>query len=408
MATGAVMTQHKALKGCSLVLNSTKKISRFANYFDYAASTPLLPEAKTAMEPYFSERFYNPSALYLGARTNRLALEASRATIARGLGAKPVEVIFTAGGTEANSLAIRGILEARPESKVLVSAIEHESVLAPAKLFDCQLLPVDKKGTVKLDVLEKAITDKVALISVMYANNEIGTIQPIREIAQIVKLVNKDRQNRGVKPLLFHTDACQAANYLDMQVNKLGVDLMTINSGKIYGPKQCGALYVKSGVRLKPLILGGGQEFGLRSGTVNLANVIGFTVAWELIRQDYQEEARRLSQLRDEFIEGVKGKVPSIVVNGPSGQNRLANNISLSFKNVDNERLVMVLDECGFQVASGSACSAASDEPSHVLRAVGLNKNLSRGTIRIALGRYSNGTSLKNLLQGLVKAVAKK
>ena len=380
---------------------------KLANYFDYAAATPLLPEAQKAMEPYLSDKFYNPSALYLDARQNRLALELARSDIAKGLGAKPIEIIFTAGGTEANNLAIKGIMEQHPDSKILVSNIEHESVLAPAKLFDYQLLPVDKKGIVKLDNLNKAITDKVALISVMYANNEIGTIQPIREIAKIVKLINQNRQNRGVKPLLFHTDACQTANYLDLHVNKLGVDLMTINSGKIYGPKQCGALYIKSGIKLKPLILGGGQEFGLRSGTINLANIIGFATAWKVVRQDYQLESKRLCHLRDDFISSVKAKFPKVIINGPSDHNRLANNISLSFENVDNERLVMTLDEYGCKVASGSACSATSDEPSHVLRAVGLSEELSRGTIRITLGRYTSQASLKGLLRALIKAIDK-
>jgi cysteine desulfurase len=198
-------------------------MNKIANYFDYAAATPLLPEAREAMGPYFSSEFYNPSALYLKARQNRLVLESARRVIAQGLGAKPLEIIFTAGGTEANNLAIRGVLANHPKAKVLVSAIEHESVLAPASLYNCQQLPVDARGIVKIDALQKALTDEVVLISVMYANNEIGAIQPIREISQIIKLVNKSRQNRGVKLLLFHSDACQAVNYLDMQVDKLGL-----------------------------------------------------------------------------------------------------------------------------------------------------------------------------------------
>jgi cysteine desulfurase len=382
-------------------------MNKIANYFDYAAATPLLLGAQKAMEPYFSSEFYNPSALYLKARQNRLALESARSTIAQGLGAKPLEVIFTAGGTEANNLAIRGVLANHPQAKVLVSAIEHESVLAPANPYDCQQLPVDDKGIVKIDDLKKALTDEVVLISVMYANNEIGAIQPIREISQIIKLANKSRQNRGVKPLLFHSDACQAVNYLDMQVDKLGVDLMTINAGKIYGPKQCGALYVRSGLVLQPLILGGGQEQGWRSGTQNLANIVGFAKAWQIIRQDYQKEAKRLGELCDKFIADTKEHIPEVVINGPVGHSRLANNISLSVKGVDNERLVMMLDELGFQVATGSACSAASDEPSHVLRALGKTDDESRSTIRITLGRYTTTKSLNDLARALEKLAKK-
>ena len=347
-------------------------MTKLANYFDYAAATPLLPQVQAAMLPYLKVAFHNPSALYLASRNNRLALEAARSVIAKGLGSKPTEIIFTAGGTEANNLAIRGIMEAYPKAKCLVSAIEHDSVLAPAKLYKHRLLLVDKRGFVNVDNLPKIIDDKTVLVSIMYANNEVGTIQPLRQISQIIKEIRKDRINRGVKlPLYFHSDACQAANYLDMQVDKLGVDLLTINAGKIYGPKQCGALFVARGTNLQPQILGGGQERGLRSGTQNLANIVGFAKAWAIVRQDYRKEARRLEVLRDEFINNCVEQIPNTTIHGPLNEGRLANNINLAIKSVDNEWLVMSLDEAGFEVATGSACSASNNEPSHVFSSYG-------------------------------------
>jgi cysteine desulfurase len=230
----------------------------------------------------------------------------------------------------------------------------------------------------------------------------------MREDSSIVKKIRLDRKRRDVKlPLYFHTDACQAANYLDMQVSRLGVDLLTLNAGKIYGPKQCGALYVKKGVSLKPLILGGGQEWNLRSGTENLANIVGFAAAWQKIRVDYRDEAYRLSKLRDSFFKFINDQIPSAVINGPKGSGRLPNNIHLTFPGQDNERLLMWLDERGFQVATGSACSASSDEPSHVLKAMGLSDEAARSSLRITLGRYTTEKSLQDLGKALLKAVAK-
>lgn len=382
-------------------------MKRAVNYFDYAAATPLLPEVLVAMRPYLTERFFNLSALYLSARANRQALESARQTITQNLGVKPTEFIFTAGGTEANNLAIKGIMDNHPGGNVIVSSIEHESVLVPASNYDCYQAAVDKTGFVKLTDLTQKIDDQTVLISIMYANNEIGTIEPLKAIAQIVKNINISRQQRGIKkPLLLHSDACQALNYLDMQVAHLGVDLMTINAGKIYGPKQCGGLYVKSGVILKSQIDGGGQESGLRSGTQNLANIIGFAAAVQAIRQNYQAEGRRIAAIRDDFVKTLQAKISGLIINGPVSQGRLANNANLSFIGQDNERLMMMLDEMGYQVATGSACSASSNQPSHVLAAISQSLSSAKGSLRISFGRYSSEQSAKELAQAIIKVVA--
>ena len=378
----------------------------FSQYFDYAAATPLLPEAKASMQPYLEADFFNASALYSGGRTNRLALESARHDIASSIGAKPTEIIFSAGGTEANNIAIHGIMAAYPKAKIIVGAIEHESVLEPAARYNCILAPVGETGLLNIESLTKLLTDDVALLSVMYANNEVGSIQPLRDIAALVQSVRADRKSRKVSvPLYLHTDACQAGNYLDIQVARLGVDLLTINAGKVYGPKQTGALYVKSGVVLQSLVQGGGQESNIRSGTENLANIAGFRTAWLAARAAQKDEYHRLSSLRDKAIHQLEQQIPNIIINGAKHQKRLANNIHITVPGYDNERLLMELDEQGFQVATGSACSASNDEPSHVLKALGLSDASAQSSIRITLGKYTTDTSLQNLVKSIKKLV---
>lgn len=378
-----------------------------SNYFDYAAATPMLPEVVAAMQPFFSDSFYNPSALYLGARHNRQVLEDARHSIASSIGARPTELIFTAGGTEANNIAIQGIMNTQPNGHVIYSAIEHESVIQAAQKYANSQVAVDAHGIVSTDSIATLITDTTVLISVMYANNEIGTLQPISQIAELIKTVKKDRQTRNVNtPIYLHVDACQAANYCDLQVARLGVDLLSINAGKIYGPKQCGALFVKVGTELSPLIVGGGQEWNMRSGTENLANIVGFATAWQRVRGDYRNEAKRLSSLRDDFLQHIIKDRPNIAINGALGSKRLANNINLTINGYDNERILMMLDEQGIQIATGSACNASNDEPSHVLAAIGLTDDAARQSIRITLGRYSTEESVKNLYAQLTKIVA--
>jgi cysteine desulfurase len=374
-------------------------------YLDYAAATPLDPIVLEAMQPYLSEQFYNPSAQYLAAQTIAKDVQAARTRVAHWLGARQSEITFTSGGTEANNLAIRGIMETYPDAKVLVSAIEHESVLAPAKHYDYAEIPVDQNGIVNLQMLADVIDDKTVLVSVMYANNEVGTIQPIRPISSLIAEVRRSRLQRGIKlPLLLHTDACQAANYLDLHAARLGVDLMTINGGKIYGPKQSGALYIKAGVTISPQILGGGQEKGLRSGTENVAGIMGFVEALDGAQSSRHEESKRLQELQRAFIKLLKEKVPNIEING-SEKHRLPNNVHATIPGQDNERLIFGLDELGILCAAGSACSASKEEASHVLLAMGLSEEQARASLRFTLGRKSTLEHIEATVTALLKVL---
>ena len=376
-------------------------------YFDYAAATPLLPEVLAAMQPYFIDNFYNPSALYVSARAVKHDVQAARATVARALGAKPNEIIFTAGGTEANNLAITGSMQQYADAHMVTTSIEHESVLQPARLYDHTIVPVDNQGRVNTATLMQAITDKTVLVSVILANNEIGTIQDIKDVTAATTQITTQRRKAGnARPLYVHADACQAVNYIDINTARLGIDMMTINAGKIYGPKQTGALFLKSGVALQPLIYGGGQERALRSGTQNVANIIGFAKAIETVRYDTIKEVKRLEQLQKHIIENLVDGT-TVQLNGAKVGRRLVNNIHITLSGIDNERLLMELDERGVQLATGSACSASSDEPSHVLAAIGLSEDQSRNSVRITLGRYTTIEQCDLLSNSIKEVVAK-
>lgn len=358
-------------------------------YLDYAAATPMEKSVHVAMEPYFWERFYNPSATYLRAKAVKKDLEAARARVAHWFGARPSEVIFTAGATEANNLAINGIMQQFPQANIVVSAIEHESVLAPAHQYDCREVPVTLQGLVDLDVLKQTINDQTTLVSIMYANNEIGTVQPIRQIGQLLEEIRRDRRSRGVElPIYLHTDAAQAANYLDIHASRLGADFISINGGKIYGPKQSGALFVSAKARLQPQILGGGQERGLRSGTENVPGAIGLATALDLVQKDRHEEAMRLQRLQKIALDEIAQKIPTAELNGSKSQ-RLPNNIHITIPGQDNERLLMALDEADVMCAAGSACSASNEEPSHVLRALGRSDEEAQASLRLTMGRHT-------------------
>jgi cysteine desulfurase len=377
-----------------------------AIYFDYAAATPVAPEVQSAMLPYLTEQFYNPSATYAAAREVARDVEAARARVAHHLGARPVDVIFTAGGTEANNLAVHGVMSSYPDGNVVVSAIEHEALLAPAHLYDCREVAVDEQGIIDVPALAKAIDDKTVLVSVMYANNEIGTIQPLKQVAALVRRIRTDRKATGNElPLYLHTDACQAANFLDLHVSRLGVDMMTLNAGKIYGPKQCGALYAHSSVGLNPQIVGGGQERGRRSGTENVAGIIGFAKALDMAQEQRHEEAARLGELQRLFLELLAEKLPSAVING-SRKHRLPNNVHVTLPGTDNERLLFALDEQGIIAAVGSACSASNEEPSHVLRALGLSDEAARSSLRFTMGKHSDEAGVHRAVDVLVSLVA--
>lgn len=370
-------------------------------YLDYAAATPLDPAVLEAMQPYFSVQFFNPSATYLAAGQVRKDIETARERVAYWFGARPAEVVFTAGGTEANNLAIRGVMQQFPDGNVVVSAIEHESVLAAAHQFDCREATVTPDGIVDVDALISLLDDATVLVSVMYANNEVGTIQPIKQIAQRLEEIRKARKASGnTRPLYLHTDAAQAAAYLDLHTARLGVDLMTINAGKIYGPKQVGALFVASHVQLKPQIAGGGQERGYRSGTENVAGVIGLAKALDLVQERRHEEVRRLQNLQSKFFDMLVEQLPTAVING-SRKNRLPNNIHVTFPGQDNERLIFQLDAAGILCAAGSACSASSEEPSHVLKAMGKSDEEAQSSLRFTMGYQTTETDVDQAISTL-------
>lgn len=369
-------------------------------YLDHAAATPVDAAVHARMEPYFVDEFYNPSATYAAAGRARQALETARAEVAHWLGARPAEIVFTAGGTEANNLAIHGVMQRFPEGNVVVSAIEHESVLQPAGRYDRREVAVKADGRIDLDDLGRKIDGKTVLVSIIYANNEIGTVQPIRDVARLV--AQKRAARKGALPLLLHTDACQAANYLDLHVARLGIDMMTLNGGKIYGPKQSGGLYVKAGLELMPLIDGGGQERGLRSGTENVAAAVGFAEALKLAQSERKNEAARLQDLQGLFIAELQQKLSAPVING-SLKFRLPNNVHVTLPGRDNERLLIQLDEAGILAAAGSACSADKGEPSHVLRALGISDTDARASLRFTMGRETTEAMVRRTVKTLAE-----
>ena len=371
-------------------------------YLDHAATTPIRDEVLSAMLPYLEGTYGNPSSIHHKGREAKGALERARGDVASAVGARPHEIIFTSGGTEANNLALRGVgmyerhrksLIGILKSHMLVSTIEHVSVLETAEAlkadgFEVEYIPVDRDGTVSVaDVLSRARTN-TALISIMYANNEIGTVEPIAEIARALK--DRFGENR---PLL-HTDACQAVGQIPTNVTELGVDLMTINSGKIYGPKGVGMLYVREGVQLTPQITGGEQEHHLRAGTENVAGIVGFAKALSLALVEEHGTKERLTSLRDDFISSIRMEGLGAVLNGHE-TNRLPNNIHFSFPYIEGESLVLLLDMHGICASTGSACNAHDLLPSHVLRAIQQSDDLMHGSIRFSLGMHTTKEELE-------------
>lgn len=370
-------------------------------YLDYAAATPVNTAALKAASSYFSENYYNPSATYQAARGVRQSLESARAAVAKVLGAKDQEIIFTAGGSEANNIAISSIMSQYPTANIVVSAIEHESVLEPAQQYDYRIAPVDKNGVVDIAKLESLIDENTALVSVMYANNEIGTIQPLKEVANIIE--NKKAARSSTLPLYLHTDACQAANYLDLQVARLGVDMMTLNGGKIYALKQSGCLYINRNVNPKPFTLGGGQERGIRSGTENvIANII-FATMLQKVQSTRKSETKRLEQMRNELFTKLSQNI-NVEINGDKKM-RLPNNLNILLEHQDGERLVMELDELGVLLATGSACTASSDKPSHVLLAIGLSEKEASSSLRVTLGRQTTSQEIETAADSIIQVV---
>jgi cysteine desulfurase len=374
-------------------------------YLDYAAATPLDGRVFDAMKPFFKEEFYNPSSSYLAAKAVKQALEDARARVAHWLGAKPTEVIFTAGATDSINLAIQGVMRRFPDAKVAVSAVEHEAVLACAKRFNHTIIPVTHDGTVNMAALKKVIDDTTVLISILAANNEVGTIQPLKEVAAILAEVRKLRQLKNNRlPLYLHTDASQGGLYLDLHTSRLGVDLLTLNGGKMHGPKQTGVLFVKTGIQLDPIVVGGGQEGGLRSGTENVAGNVGLATALDIAQSERKEAIAKTAAMRDELQRLITAALPTTIVNG-NLKKRLPNNLHLSWPGVDGERLLMLLDENGVMASTGSACAANKQTASHVLIACGLDESTVQGSLRLTLGRKTTPDQVAMAADRIIGAV---
>ncbi|MFZ5364885.1 MAG: cysteine desulfurase family protein [Patescibacteria group bacterium] len=378
-------------------------------YFDNAATTPVDSEVMKSMLPFFSEKFGNPSSVHSFGQEAEAALSESRDKIAKVLGAKSKEIIFTSGATESNNLAILGVAEyfARKKPHFITSKIEHPAVLETFKElkkrgFDVDFINVTPEGLVRIDEIEKKIKKNTVLVSVMLANNEIGTLQPVREIAPLIEAVRKKRTAKDL-PLYLHTDAAQAFNYIPCSVDYLGVDLLTISGQKIFGPKGIGCLYVRESVKIKPIAFGGHQEHGLRPGTINVPLIVGLGKAMELADRDRASNIKKVKKLQDKIWSEIQ-KIKDVRLNG-DWQQRLPNNLNVSFKNAEGESILMMLDMEGFAVSTGSACSSGSLEPSHVLTAIGVKPQWTHGSVRISLGKYNTEVEAKQFLNVLPKII---
>lgn len=373
-------------------------------YLDHAATTPLDPRVFEVMEPYLREQFANPSSLYGAARQTRQALEDARAAVANLLGAKLTEIVWTSGGTESVNLAIQGVLQAHQGATWVATAIEHDAVLANSP---DKVVPVKSSGVVDPEAVIASITDQTVLVSVMLANNEIGMIQPVADIAKAVAQIRADRTTRGVKlPLYLHTDACQAPGYLNLQVARLGVDLLSLNGSKIYGPKGSGLLYDRTGTILEPLLRGGGQERGRRSGTENVAAAVGLAKALELATAEREAESHRQAALRDNLWQKLQQSLPDAILNGDL-KRRLPNNLNLTIPGVDGQTLVLYLDKAGIMASTGSACSSSSQLPSHVLLALGLTPEQATSSLRLTLGCSTTTKDVEYVAEQLPQIVAR-
>lgn len=417
-------------------------------YFDYAATTPLDPRVFSAMLPYFSKEFGNPSNLYEPGRKAGFAVAEATKTIAGILGCQPDEFVYTGSATEADNLAILGVAKSQRASfgtqgsplkkfapkgdplrplafapKIIISQIEHKGILAvcdalkkePARLasesfagrgFEIVRLPVQKNGLIDLNELKKELDERTILVSITMADSETGTIQPIQEISKIIKEHKKDTRPNLVQFPYFHTDASQAAGHLDIDVNKLGVDMMTLSAHKLYGPKGIGGLYIKRGTKINPIIYGGGQQGRLRSGTENVPAIVGFAEAMRLNKKRKKTETARLKKMRDRLERGILKSIPKVVLNGHPAK-RLPNFLNISILDVEGEALLLYLDDLGIMVSTGSACNSQSLEPSYILTALGNPYEYVHGSIRFTLGRGNTMSDVKYVLKHLPPVVKK-
>ncbi|MCD8561706.1 cysteine desulfurase [Candidatus Saccharibacteria bacterium] len=369
-------------------------------YLDHAAATPLDPKVLAAMTPYFSESFYNPSAPYAPAVAVRREYEAAKQRIARVIGAKGDALVMTAGATESIALAFASV-----EGHVVTANIEHQAVLEAARAREHTLVAADERGMVQAEAVRAALQPDTQLVSIALANNELGTIQPLRAIAEVVAQERAARLARGDHtPIFLHSDASQGAGQLDINIARLGVDMLTLNAAKVYGPKQVGVLWAGSTVPLRPTIRGGGQERGLRSGTENVAGAIGFAVALERADAHRKYEAERLAKLRDTLQAQLVEAFPDAVVSGHR-THRLASHLHISFPHLDAERVLFALESRGILVATGSACAANKGTRSHVLTAIGLAPEIADGSLRLTLGRLSNEKDCQQAAEAIIEVV---
>jgi cysteine desulfurase len=386
-------------------------------YFDHSATTPVDAKVLGAMLPYLKNDFGNASSLHSFGQKARAGVETAREQVAKFLACQSKEIIFTSGATESNNLAILGLVRrARalyPKRKihVITSAIEHPAVLEVCRELkkeevEVTYLPVSRAGLVRAADVQKAIRSETILVSVMYVNNEVGTIQPIGEIGKIIQEVNVGREKQN--KIYFHTDAVQAANFCDCRVDFLGVDLLSLSAHKIYGPKGVGVLFARSGTPLLPIIFGGHQEQGMRSGTENVAGIVGLGKAVELLnkKSEIKNQNLRIKKLRDKLIKGILQKIPDAILTGDL-EHRVAGNASFCFKNVEGESILLMLDMEGIAVSTGSACSSGSLEPSHVLSAMGVSPIVSHGSVRVTLGKNNTEEEINHFLKVFPGIVAR-
>jgi cysteine desulfurase len=368
-------------------------------YLDHAASTPVHDQVFQAMIPFLKEQFGNPSSIHRYGRFAQRAIQNARKQIALLINAQPNEILLTSGGTESNNTAIFGITSLKKGKHLITSSIEHEAILEPCRKlekegFRITYIPVDDKGTVNPKDIENSISDDTCLVSIMFANNEVGTIQPIQEISKICNQKN----------VIFHTDAVQAVGKIGVDVKELGIDLLSISSHKINGPKGVGALYIKNGIKVSPFIYGGGQENGLRSGTENVASIVGFGKACQLAKDNMKPNNLHLQNLRDELISEVMLRIPHVKLNGHQ-QKRLPNNVHYTFFGVNGEDLIIKLDENGIAASTGSACSVRVQKESHVLKAMGFSHDQITGSLRLTVGISNTELEIKKTVEILKKVV---
>ncbi len=377
-------------------------------YLDNSATTYTRAEVVEAMLPYFSDIYGNASSVHQFGQDAKNALSQARISFANLLNAKdPEEIIFTSCGTESDNMAITGVLNAVKGKHVITSALEHHAVLHTCQhLEKCgykvDYIPVDSSGRIKLDVLKEKITDETAVVSIMHANNEIGIIEPIEEISYVIKEANKNRKHQ----IFFHTDAVQTAGKIKLDVQKLGIDLLSVSAHKFYGPKGTGALYVKKGTKIEPILYGGHHENGLKPGTENIAGIIGMTKALELANNELETENEKYMILRKRLAAGILKSIPKSVINTDFA-NSVANVLNVSFDSIEGETLLLMLDMEGIAVSTGSACASGSTEPSHVLQAIGVDPVTAQGTVRFSLGKQNTQEDIDYVLDVLPKLVEK-